>query len=188
MRHYNESFRFDSDSFSRLRNLQYLDLSNKYECLINDPILPRSIKILKIEGCRIRNWNFASLAYLEELHAARNEFNVFPSIHLFAPLRYLDLRDNPIWNFEIENIAPFCQLKTFLIESFPPKYLSNKHKYHNKTTFCTCYNLNLWLTYIAINHDEIDCTLPPDGMLPSHIFQALCYKKFNIFTFQRFIS
>lgn len=150
---------YSTETFSPLSNLQYLDLTNS--CWSKNFVLPPKIKILKIENCSV-SVSLADLSSLEELYAAGNAWTHSPEFHRMAPLKFIDLRRNALFDFDVVRIAPFCELRTVRMDSFPSKALPRE--FHNATTYCACKSVDVWLSNVNVDHDHLDC-VPPVGEL-----------------------
>ncbi|XP_065204277.1 uncharacterized protein LOC135834342 [Planococcus citri] len=157
----NKSVEFSLESFSILSKLEYLDLTNS--CWSKKFTLPQTIRILRIENCS-SILNISHLHLLEEFHAAGNEWNSSPAFHKLAPLKYIDLRRNALRTFDLQRIAPFCDLKILRLDIFPAKTF--KKELHTEKTYCTCRAIDYWLTITKVEHDHWDCIPPDNGFAP----------------------
>lgn len=151
-------FEYSIETFSSLHKLEYLDLTNA--CWHKKFILPEKIRVLKIENCS-SVINISYLHFLEEFHAAGNEWDCSPMFHKLAPLKYVDLRRNALLTFELERIAPFCDLRMLRLDAFPSKSLQKE--LHTEITYCTCRAIDYWLTYTEVEHDHWNCIPPQNG-------------------------
>ena len=130
---------FPKDFFSHTVFLEKLDISNTP---ISDfePI-STFLLILNATNIQAKNVNVSHLVSLKELHLKNNsDLADFPLLSKTAPLTHLDVRSCSMINLTYADLAPFCLLNYFGLESIELE----------KANATQCCGIKNWTSFFAI--------------------------------------
>lgn len=142
---------------SKLKLLLELDMSGtKFDTAYNltGVIWPKKLVKLTLANMSLIDVvNLQTLVYLEELDLNHNKLQTLPKLNISADtLIMIDLKYNPIVNIDVTQIAPFCELKSFLLDIVPPGNFSSL------ANFNKCVIVENWMTKYNIEKEKFFCT------------------------------
>lgn len=143
------------NTFKPLGKLQYLDLTGSFLSDYPRPFWPPYLKILILNANDIRELDLGQVYDLEELYLNQNSLESFPILNREAPLKIIEIEDNPLYGLNMAHIIPFCQLKRFAI-----RFTMGGH-IEQQGFFCDCIRLELWLvTSNTTTTNPLNCSVP----------------------------
>lgn len=135
----------DADIFTPLKKLKVLEMSFGFYGSPVPIIWPESLETLIVDAIFVEELNVDTLAHLTELSARINQLSSLPKIHPNAPLKSLNLSQNPLKVLLAEDLAPFCQLTRLGITSDLEDTDINKQSF-----YCECQRLIQWFKNFKI--------------------------------------
>lgn len=143
-------------AFRGLEKLNFLDISDSPHTLKDGETQhwASDLKELRLDNMNLTLLNAENLQYLEALYANNSSLRAFPKLHKLAPIRIIELEDNPIETMTTNDIASYCQLNNFRLK-FPAGAFFQK-----QDQFCFCRSVQLWLKAYEIAHNPLNCTMP----------------------------
>lgn len=152
------------NTFWLLEKLQLLDIRNVATSANFFFNWPPNLEVIWISDNRfITDLDLSALKELKILDAGSCGLESFPKFHKLAPLISIDLMWNPLRDLTVEDLAPFCLLKTLLLQWSEISPLSSPDKY------CLCLRLVKWMQMFEIRYQlhpttpSFICTPPLDG-------------------------
>lgn len=141
----------DQNLFQPMTQLQEIYLKNIM--LANAPTFqwPSNIKILNITQCMIQNLNLANAAHLKILDASTNELQDIPTFSELAPIKYVNLKENPLGAATVASLAKACRVNHLDL------ILTGNSDLKTQKLYCTCKAILDWIIKFNITtniHEE----------------------------------
>lgn len=139
--------KMDSHTLAPLTKLETLILSHNPALNLSTVYFPTGLLKLHLDGIKFSFLPFSSLENLELLSLKKCGLNKLPSFGgVWPKLQRLVIEDNPLNNFEVEDLASMCNLK-FL--DLPPNITFKSE--------CECVKLQNWIRNHNIEAKQILC-------------------------------